>query len=225
MATTSQVLARRIGRITFGAVLLIGVGWLLSAAWAELVHESRRPEPLLNAAQILEMTWPIAALAGVVAWRVALRLRLSAHPDAMLPASLVIPMVAIALLAPLTLHLPVVLALADRETFDMWVMLSLCITGLAHVVFAFTSARRGYHLATGKPAWSPLKVYAATVITSCVPFVLLYAIPPVLVAITALPLLPVLYAMERIVTRERAELAGAPHALPRAIAAISRRAP
>jgi hypothetical protein len=54
------------------------------------------------------------------------------------------------------------------------------------------------------------------------PFVVLYAIPPALVALTALPFLPLLRAMERIVTRERDELAGAPHVLPRAVAAIAR---
>jgi hypothetical protein len=76
---------------------------------------------------------------------------------------------------------------------------------------------RSKQLVTGRPAWSPRKIYIATVVTSCVPFALLYAIPPVIVALTALPFVPLLRAMEWIVTRERRELADARHALPRAI--------
>lgn len=225
MPTTSQVIARRIGRIAFGSVLLIGVAWLVATTCSgELMRRSMRG-PRLDAAAILGLTWLAAAVAGMVAWRVAARLRLAGNPGTLFAESLMVPAAGIALVLPITLHLPVVLALGDREAFDTWVWVSLWITGLAHAVFAFTSARRGYQLVAGKPAWSPRKIYAVTVVTSCVPFAVLYAIPPALVALTALPFLPLLRAMERIVTRERAELAGAPHALPRAIAAISRRAP
>jgi hypothetical protein len=59
-------------------------------------------------------------------------------------------------------------------------------------------------------------------ITSCVPFVVLYAIPPMLVAITALPFIPMLHAMERMVGRERTELAVVAGTLPRAIAVAPR---
>ena len=96
------------------------------------------------------------------------------------------------------------------------------ITGLAHAVFAITSVLRGKHLVAGKPTWSPRKIYIATVVTSCVPFAVLYAIPPAIVALTALPFVPLLRAMEWIVARERRELADAQHALPRAIAVLSR---
>jgi hypothetical protein len=59
-------------------------------------------------------------------------------------------------------------------------------------------------------------------ITSCVPFIVLLGIPPLLVVVTALPLVPLLRAMERFVARERAEAAEAPHALPRAITVLPR---
>ena len=226
MPTTSQVIARRIGRVAFGGVLVVGVACLIAAAWSgELTHHSFYGRgPRLDAAAIIGLTWLVAAVAGVAAWRVAVRVRLAGNPDTLFAESLMIPAVGIALMLPITLHLPVVIALGDREAFDVWVVVSMWITGLAHAVFAFTSALRARQLVAGKPAWSPKRIYAITVVTSCLPFVVLYAIPPALVALTALPFIPLLRAMERIVTRERDELAGAPHALPRAVAAIARRA-
>jgi hypothetical protein len=58
-----------------------------------------------------------------------------------------------------------------------------------------------------------------------VPFIVLIGIPPVLVALTALPLIPLLRAMAGIITRERAEIAAAPQLLPRAIAVLPRPMP
>jgi len=226
MPTTSQVIARRIGRIAFGSALLVGVACLVArACTGDLVHRSFNGRgPRLDAAEIVGLTWLVAAVAGVGAWRVALRARLLRNPDSLFAESLMVPAAGLALILPITLHLPVVLALGDREAFAIWVLVSMWITGLAHVVFAFTSVVRAHQLVAGKPAWSPKRIYAVTVVTSCLPFVVLYAIPPALVAITALPCLPLLYAMERIVTRERQQLAGAPHLLPRAVAVISPRA-
>jgi hypothetical protein len=218
MPTTSQVIARRIGRLVFGVVLLIGAGSLVAAAFMiGLRHRSMHTGLPLDAAAIIGLSWLTAAVSGVAAWRIALRLELAGNPDRLFASSLMVPAAGIALVLPLSLHLPVVLAIGDRAAFDAWVWLSIWVTGLPHAVFAFMSARRGHQLVAGKPAWSPLKIYKVTIITSCLPYVVLYAIPPALVALTALPLLPMLRAMERIVTRERDELAGAPHLLPRAI--------
>ncbi|HEY0476086.1 MAG TPA: hypothetical protein VGD37_01100 [Kofleriaceae bacterium] len=103
----------------------------------------------------------------------------------------------------------------------------VAITGLpfvrlAHLVFAALCGLRGHQLVAGKPAFSPRKIYVATLLTSCVPFVVLWAIPPVLVAITALPFIPMLHAMERRIARERLELATVIQALPRAVAVVPR---
>jgi hypothetical protein len=227
MATTSDVMARRIGRIVFGAMLFVGVAYLIVALysggfgrrWTHHgsggLHDFRQR---FDAAEIIGLTWLTAILAGLVAWRVALRRTFVADPEALFARSLMIPAAGISLILPLTLHLPVVLVLADHASFDTWVAVSMCITGLAHLVLAATSAARGYQLVAGKRAWTPRGIYAATVVTSCLPFIILYAIPPILVAITALPFLPLLRAMERIVVRERAELADAPRLLPRAVA-------
>ena len=223
MRTTSQIIARRIGRITFGAVLLIGVAHLIvTACTGELGRESVYSSRAFGAARTIELTWLFALLAGVIAWRVALRARLTASPERLFAESLMVPAVGIALLLPITLHMPVILVIRDSAAFDVWVVASMWITGLAHAVFAITSALRGRQLVAGEATWSPRKIYIATVVTSCVPFAVLYAIPPAIVAITALPFVPLLRAMEWSVLRERRELANAQHTLPRAIAVMSR---
>jgi hypothetical protein len=230
MATTSDVMARRIGRIVFGAMLLVGVGYLVVALcsgdfgrrWTHHgpggLHDFHQR---LDAAEIIGLTWLAAILAGFVAWRIALRRRFSGDPEALFARSLMVPAAGISLILPLTLHLPVVLTLTDHASFDTWVAVSMCITGLAHLVLAVASAVRGYQLVMGKPAWTPRGIYVATVVTSCLPFIILYAIPPILVAITALPFLPLLRAMDRLVVRERAQLASAPQVLPRAVARLA----
>jgi hypothetical protein len=208
MRTTSQIIARRVGRIAFGVVLLAGVVHLILAGG-------------FSAARIIELTWLAAGLVGVVAWRVASRVRFAPNPERLFAGSLMVPAAGIALLLPITLHMPVILVIRDSAAFDVWVLASMWITGLAHVVFAFTSALRGRQLVAGRPTWSPRAIYVATVVTSCVPFAVLYAIPPAIVALTALPFVPLLRAMAWVVTRERQEIADAAHALPRAVVIAS----
>lgn len=214
----SQIFARRIGRIAFGVVLLAGVAWLATAAWSGSFggHDAIR----LDAARIIGLTWLAAIAAGLAAWGIAARVRGSRGAEALFARSVVIPTLGIALLLPITLHLPVVLLISDAGGFDIWVIASLWVTGLAHLVFAATCALRGYRLVLGKPAMSPARIYVATLITSCVPFVVLWAIPPVLIAITALPFVPMLHAMERRIARERLEFDTVSQALPRAVAIL-----
>src|SRR4051812_25556978 len=167
MRTTSQIIARRIGRITFGGVLLVGVVHLIVAACSgESISTGRN----LDAARTIELTWFTALIAGVVAWRVAMRMRLAWTPERLFAESLMVPAAGIALLLPITLHMPVILVIRDSAAFDLWVVASMWITGLAHAVFAITSALRGKQLVAGEATWSPRKIYIATVVTSCVPF-------------------------------------------------------
>ena len=216
----TQIFARRIGRIAFGVVLLAGVAWLATAAWS--ITFGPHGWSQLGAARIIGLTWLGAIAAGVAARGIAARVRGPHGSESLFAQSVVIPTLGIALLLPITLHLPFVLLVADAGAFDFWVIASLWITALAHLVFATTSALRGYRLVTGKPALSPARIYVATLITSCVPFVALWAIPPMLVAITALPFVPMLHAMERRIARERLELDAVSHALPRAVASLPR---
>jgi hypothetical protein len=220
----NQIVARRIGRIVFGGVLLAGVAYLVAAACAtsgELLAMHDVPSPhdpqQLHAARIISFTWLAAAAAGFVAWRIAARVPLVRQPDWLFAESLMAPTLGIALLLPITLHMPVGLLLADSVGFDSWVVTSVWVTSLTHCVFAGACTLRVHELVTGRPARSPRSIYAATVTTSCIPFILAFAIPPVIVAITALPFLPLLRVMETLVARERREIADAPHPLPHAI--------
>jgi hypothetical protein len=213
MLEGNALVARRLGRIAFGAVLLAGTAYLVAATWNAWTH---RVTPDVRAGRIIGATWLAAAVAAFVTSRIAARCQRTWHPERLFAESLMVPAIAIAALGPITLHMAVVLPLWGSKAFDMWVLESMLITGLAHVVFATTSALRAHDLVAGRPARSPRSIYIATVCASCVPFIVLFAIPPVLVAITGLPFILLLHAMEPLVARERREIAAAMHPLPRA---------
>lgn len=198
-----RVIVRRRSRIAFGTVLIAGAITLFASA---LSGQG-------DAALIVVVTWCAALAAG---W--APRVFAAEGPDCdrLDVAGLVVPMVGIALLGPISVHLPFAL-LGGTRAFDEWVVMCLLCTGPAHLAFAYAGTRRAVQLARAKPAWSPRTVYLITVVVSCVPFVLMFAIPPILVALTGLPFLPILRAMEPLAARERDELTRATHELPFAI--------
>jgi hypothetical protein len=216
MPTMQQLLARRLARIAFGVVLIAGVAALTTAAWAGGPRLRGHGAP--SSAQIISFTWLAALLLGAVVQFAAARVRWSCEPEALFGPSLIVPTAGIALLAPITLHMPIALLITDSRGFDQWVEASLWVTALAHIAFAATSVRRAHQLVTGRPAMSPTRIYVITVLVSCVPFIVLWGIPPVLVGLTAAPLMPLLLRMERIVDRERTEIAAITRSLPRAIA-------
>ncbi|HSS01242.1 MAG TPA: hypothetical protein VLM79_29490 [Kofleriaceae bacterium] len=224
MAEDNDFVARRIGRIAFGGALIAGFAVLVApACWDayDMLAGIAACDPhLSHAAWTIALTWLGAALVGSAASRIAARLSLSRPPDWQFARSLRVPTLGIALLSPLTLHalVWVPLGMLSREVmlFDYWAIMSIWITGVAHLVFAAACARRVSRLAAGESARSLGSVIAITVVVSSVPFVLLLAIPPILVAFTAMLLLPLLRAIDRLVERERKELAIAP--LPHAIA-------
>jgi hypothetical protein len=84
-------------------------------------------------------------------------------------------------------------------------------------VFAYMCVMRAHQLTADRPAWTPGRIYTATVLTSCVPFALLYAIPPILVAVTAAMCLPFVHALGRWIAREHNEISQGVHPLPRAV--------
>jgi len=216
MSEGSQIVARQLGRIAFGAVLLGGAIHLaLSAVWCAVPLAHRWGEAF-HASRIIGWTWVIAIVANFVVSRLAAAARPRRRPEQLFALSLIAPTLGIAALGPITLHMTLVLPLWGNHVFDAWVFQSLIVTGFTHVVFATTSALRAYELVAGKPARTPRSIYVATVVASCVPFVILYAIPPVLVAITALPFVPLLHAMDALVAHERREIAAAVHPLPQA---------
>jgi hypothetical protein len=217
MIDGNALVARRLGRIVFGAVLIAGTWCLianvvttaLNAFWYGVEFE-------FHAARIIGVTWLAAVVAGFITSHIASLTDRGWHPEHLFAESLTVPTIGVAVLGPITLHMAVFLPLLGSQGFDMWVFWSLVVASIAHVVFASTSAMRVRELVADKPARSPRSIYVATVCASCVPFALLLAIPPALVAITALPFIPLLRAMETLVARERRQIAAAIHPLPRA---------
>jgi hypothetical protein len=256
----SRIFGRQIGRLVFGGVLLISATWLVAALAVgsfnspggmpmRLPLSHRIAYPTLG--QIVVVTWIAAVAAGAAArWLAAIAAGAAARwitawrsggpgSDARFAASLIVPTVGIALLLPITLHLPIVTLLTSYN-FDLWARINLWLTWHAHLVFACLAALRAYRLAAGRPAITPRAIYAATVLASCLPVVFLAprqvagwildqvphlhlaVIPPVIVAVTTLLCVPALRAMQRLADRERAEIAAA-RKLPHAIAVLPRR--
>lgn len=221
---SSSIFARRAGRIAASVVLLVGAYVMVATAWHTAndrygYHSVSR----LHALPILSFTWGTAAVVAAVVQGVVLMLRPAWQPRRLFAAGLIMPTIAGALVLPITLHALVALALGVTATgFDDWVWWSVIVTGFTHVVFASLCVVRVRRLLDDGPAMPPLRVFGYTVVASCVPFVLLCGIPPVFVALTALPLVPVLGWMQPWVARERAELAAMPGRLPRARLVIRR---
>lgn len=186
--------ARIVGRLVFGAILLAG-----AAVLVDRLTERDAPEAFAT----LAATWTIAFVAGSIAQIATGAVRTRPHSAGLRTASYVVPTLGIALLLPLTLHLPVALALGvDAAGFDRWAQLSLMITAPAHVVFAALAAIRAYQLARGAHAISTTRVYVTTLVVACIPFAILFFIPPILVGLTGVAILPLLDRMPQIIQRE-----------------------
>jgi hypothetical protein len=129
--------------------------------------------------------------------------------------SIALPMVALSLLTPLTLHLLVACAFGLAPSYGQWIAISVALVGHAHVALAVTcwmwakrvAATPTEELIAGKPrGWG--KSLAAAFVCGLVPGVVLLAVPPALVIITGLVFIPAMYsAMHHQVTSERAAIA------------------
>jgi hypothetical protein len=126
--------------------------------------------------------------------------------DALESPSVAMPLVGWALLAPLTIHFLVYAAMSNNEPLDMflhgfdwWICASLLLTGVAHFTLAalgFRFAKRlrevGNGVALNDPSsWAPL---GWTFLAGCLPGVILYLVPPVLVGATGLVFIPATFA-------------------------------
>lgn len=136
--------------------------------------------------------------------------------------SVATPMAAIALLTPLTLHWIVWTALGTSPSwshlsdFGDWIGISGVLVGHSHLAVLVGGVRWAWTL-RDRPAvelsgasahW--IVTLAAAVGLACLPGIVLYAIPPVLVAVTGLAFMPAAYAGAKwIVSRERWTLAAA----------------
>jgi len=157
---------------------------------------------------------------------------LTARVDSLEFHSVWVPLVGWALVAPLSMHLMLALALGwvgigQLEQFDWWILVSLVLTGVGHGVLCMMAVRFARRLRAWNPTptstesvpsvWSP---YGWTLLGACVPGVILYAVPPLIAAVTSLFIPVTFLALRRRVLAERAALAslvvrrdgaGAPH--------------
>ena len=125
-------------------------------------------------------------------------------------------MMALALLAPLTIHLVVYALFRQRavDRFDTWIATSLVVVGHAHMVLAYLAwrfAKRMRALTTEAiaegAAGRGFREYGYTVLASAIPSALLYLLPPILTAATGLLFVrPMFRAMTDAVVRERRAL-------------------
>ncbi len=210
-APVQRVVARRAARVGFGATLIAGAAAMVGATLDDTGVLD------LPMAHWFAIVWAAAVAVGAVAWLVARRWP-RVEPDSLAVVGLTVPAIGLALMAPLTLQLPIVLWVSGVSDFDDWVQLSVAITGVAHLALALLSAVRAHQLARDTTPMAVSTIFAAVVVVSMIPFIVLYLIPPILVAITGAAYLPLLYAPAWIARRERALLSTTPP-LARAIAA------
>lgn len=202
--------APQAARVAFGAVLLVGAVLIVDrASFHGLIGRSEHSQ----LAGLFGWTWLAALVAGAIAYAVASYLPPAGRRERLLHLSFVVPAAGLALMLPLSLHLLYCLAL-DRNLagFDEWVGLSIVLVGFAHVAFAATMALRASQLARGKPAITIGAVYFSSVAAASIPFPV---VPSLFVAITGLPILPLLWAMQPLAARERATADPLPRAIVR----------
>lgn len=113
----------------------------------------------------------------------------------------------VSLVAPLCMHLLVGLTWLLPEgrvvdAYDTWIRLSLVITAPAHGLLVFLSCGFARDLArwpsaSAKPPASGFAIWGWTCIAGLVPGVVLYLIPPALVAVTGLAFIPLTIGLVR----------------------------
>ena len=236
LAGASRVFGARTGRIWAGNTGIAGAVLLALGALATLAV------PGLPLTTLLLLSWPAMLGAGAVGWVLAdRRVRREGAPrptgdvrtdlarlQAALPASalrdlavdrerrsLARPMIAVALLAPLTIHAVVYLGFGGGlAAFNNWIGLSLLCVGHAHLALAWGCHRfarnaaslTGYALeqAGRRAQW---RAFGFAVLFAALPGGVLYLIPPILTAATGLLFNPILFLkMTGTLVAERAAL-------------------
>jgi hypothetical protein len=131
-------------------------------------------------------------------------------------AGAALPLAALSMVAPLSLHFLVRGLFADLSVgnFDGWIVLSAVLVGHAHVALCVCavlwardlSKRHTAALADGLGGSTFKAIFVAVGVAS-LPGILLLGVPPALVLVTGLVFVPVMYAATvRCMRRERLEL-------------------
>jgi hypothetical protein len=110
--------------------------------------------------------------------------------------------IAVCLLAPLTIHwvFCLVIGTANARDFATWIRISLLLVGHAHIALAIFTARFIRRLRNPDPDKPILKVhnewaaaFGWTLGVTCLPGILLFAVPPILSAATGIVFIPFLF--------------------------------
>jgi hypothetical protein len=126
--------------------------------------------------------------------------------------SLTLPLAAISLLTPLTLHFLVACAGGSIAGFSVWARISVVIVGHAHLTLVALAVAFGRKLARSsyEEIWSMsiarewAKAFGVTIAVSCLPGIVV-VVPPVLAAITGITFIPAMFIVaRRCVLNERA---------------------
>jgi hypothetical protein len=126
--------------------------------------------------------------------------------------SVLFPMLAISILAPLTLHVLVAGLLGTYGSFDSWIRGSVMLVGHAHLVLCICCARYAGLIrssnsaalsARGERDWT--RALGFTTLAAAIPGVLLMAVPPILTFVTGIVFIPAMYkTLRNHVVSERA---------------------
>lgn len=202
---------QRAGRVAFGLALVLGaaVMWTLSLC-------ALRGRVVVPCAAIVLATWGLAFAAYRIAAGRARGME-GVHDetsDRTRTLSLVLPALGVALLLPLTIHMPFALAVGGVRSFDEWCGWSLIFAGIAHVFFAGLLVGRVRAIACGNRPRSVAQIFIICVIAGAVPGI---AIPPIIVALTGIPMLGIVFpAFDAIAAAERRATPELPRAIVRA---------
>jgi hypothetical protein len=203
MFETRVAAARRVARLVAGIILLGGAASL--ALWGISGHGDQQQPALL----LLAGTWAVAAIAYATV-RFVVTATYPEHevarafPMRFEFLSLAVPAVGIALLTPLTLHLPVALYAGGRAGFEWWAWLSIRLVGVAHLALGLLVAIRAHQLAHGRRPMGWQRIAGICTIVASVPWIILFPVP-ILVGLTAIAMAPLALVMERVAARDRAE--------------------
>ena len=192
----TRLAKRRLARCAFGLALIAGAAVFVLNAFAA------DPFP---AATTLGAIWLLAGSAAGLGYAFDRPAPLDVAQRLFVP-SIVLPSIGLALILPLTIQMPFVIGAYGSAAFDDWVPLSIWITGAVHIVLATLAALRGEMLVNGTKPLSVSLIYYACIGVACLPFAV-FVLPPFLVALTGLPILPLLHYQARLVERERAMVA------------------
>jgi hypothetical protein len=244
-----RVAARRVGRAVGGAVgIAFGGAALLAAVGAFLLEYPAQAHVRAAATTLLLGAWPLAAIAGLAGrWTshallsLGTRTTMSGDPATDLAVlqsrdplrdtcslamrwerrSAALPLAALSLMAPLSLHWIVWclldvphIGLQSAEDFGGWIGVSAVLVGHAHIALLVAAVRWTRKLRTLPTvalrvdlsrAWG--LALGVSVGVACLPGIVLLGIPPILVAVTGLFFVPLMFHLiARRIERERLAL-------------------